>query len=227
LLAGVLAAAVIVSTVAVVVVSRKSADDDNGATGPDAPARSQVAQNAPQSVPTERDVVPDACTVVSAQLTRALVPDADKTNMRSPDTTDRHTECAWSAYGVSRSRQLTVELRAVQAASGLSAIAAAQQALETEQRADSAGKGLLPTQRVVSHRPVTGFGDEGYRVYNASKSQVLGEAIVNVRIGNVLVTVRYAGGDRQRNGDGTPLSDKSATAGATATAQQAVRTLTA
>jgi hypothetical protein len=176
--------------------------------------------NAPQSVQAERATVPDACTVVGARLASELVPNADKTNMRSPDTSDRHTECAWTGYAETRSRQLGVELRAIQAAGGLSATTAAEQSLAAERQADSAGKGLLPTQRVVARRTVTGLGDEAYAIYASDKSQALGEAILNVRLGNVLVTVHYVGGDRR-----TPLQDKRVTAGATAVVRQALRTM--
>ena len=222
--AGALAAAVIAIAVAAVIVSRHGVNDG---VLPDAADRTAAAQNSPMSLPAETGAVPDACTVVREELTNSLVPNADKTNMRSPDTTDKHTDCAWSQYGGVRSRQLTVELRAVQAAGGRSATEVARQTFQQELAADSSGKGLLPTQRVVSRRVLVDLGDEAYVTYSTDKVQGLGEAIVNVRIVNVLVTVRYAGGDVPRSGKAVPLPKQRSTDGATTAARQAVTTLAA
>jgi hypothetical protein len=223
-LAGGLAAAVIIITVAAVVLSRHRSSDS---ALPDSPQRSAAVQNSPMSLPAESGTVPDACTVVRASLANSLVPDADKTNMRSPDTTDTHTDCAWSAVGGVRSRQLTVELRAVQAGGGRSATAVARQTFEDERRADDSGKGLLPTQHVVSHRVIVDLGDEAYLTYSTDKVQGLGEAIVNVRIVNVLVTVRYAGGDVPNTGKTRPLPKERTAGSATAVARQTVTALAA
>jgi hypothetical protein len=224
-LAGGLAAAVIVITVAAVVLSRQRSGDD---LLPDGAERSAAAvQNSPMSLPAERGTVPDACTVVRAALANSLVPYADRTNMRSPDTTDTHTDCAWSAVGGLRSRQLTVELRALRAAGGRSATVMARQTFQGEQRADQSGKGLLPTQRVVSLKVIVDLGDEAYVTYNTDKVQGLGEAIVNVRIVNVLVTVRYAGGDVTRSGKGSPLRQAATMNSATTVARQAVTAVAA
>jgi hypothetical protein len=223
-LAGVLAAAVIVITVAAVVLSRHRSDDS---ALPDSPERSAAVQNSPMSLPAERGTVPDACTVVRAALAKSLVPSADRTNLRSPDTTDTHTDCAWSSVGGARSRQLTVELRAVQPVAGRSATTVARETFQNEQRADSEGKGLLPTQRVVTRKVIVDLGDEAYVTYNTDKAQGLGEAIVNVRAVNILVTVRYAGGEVSRTGRGRPLANAPTTNGATIVARQAVTALAA
>jgi hypothetical protein len=223
-LAGGLAATVIVITVAAVVLSRHRS---GGGLESDTSKRSAVVQDSPMSLPAERGAVPDACTVVRAALTNSLVPDADRTNMRSPDTTDTHTECAWSEVGGVRSRQLTVELRAVRAAGGRSATTVARQTFQGEQRADESGKGLLPTQHVVARKVIVDLGDEAYVTYNSDKSQGLGEAIINVRIVNILVTVRYAGGDVSRGGKGKPLPRARTMNGATSAARQAVTALAA
>jgi hypothetical protein len=224
-LAGVLAAAVIVITVAAVVMSRQRSDDD---LLPDAATeRSAAAQNSPLSLPVERGAVPDACTVVRAALANSLVPNADRTNLRSPDTTDTHTDCAWSAVGGQRSRQLTVELRSLRAAGGRSATVVARQTFQGEQRADESGKGLPPTQRVVARKVIVDLGDEAYVTYSSDKVQGVGEAIVNVRIVNIMVTVRYAGGDVTRAGKGRPLPQARTMDGATTVARQAVTTLAA
>jgi hypothetical protein len=224
-LAGGLAAAVIIITVAAVVVSRHRSTNSllpDGAEGSAA-----AVQNSPMSLPAERDTVPDACTVVRAALANSLVPQADRTNLRSPDTTDTHTDCAWSAVGGLRSRQLTVELRALQPAGGRSATVVARQTFQSEQRADEAGKGLLPTQHVVSRNVIVDLGDEAYVTYSSDKVQGVGEAIVNVRIVNVLVTVRYAGGDVTRIGKGRPLTQVRTMNSATTVARQAVTALAA
>jgi hypothetical protein len=223
LLAGVLAAAVIVTTVAVVVLSRNSSGET---AAPDSDGSAVAVPNSPMTVLGERPVVPDSCGVIRVSLTRALVPDADKTNMRSPDTTDQHTECAWAEYGTSRTRTLTVELRALKAAGGATATTVARQSFQSEYQADSAGKGLLATQRVVTRQVLVDLGDEAYVTYSSDKVQTLGEAIVNVRIVNVLVTVHYGGGDI-RGTKGTPLSQTAAIKGATAAARQAAATLAA
>jgi hypothetical protein len=226
-LAGGLAAAVIIITVAAVVLSRDRSGGDDGLL-PDGAERSAAAvQNSPMSLPAERGTVPDACTVVRAALASSLVPNADRTNMRSPDTTDTHTDCAWSAVGGARSRQLTVELRALHAAGGRSATVVARQTFQGEQRADQSGKGLPPTQRVVSRKVIVDLGDEAYVMYSTDKAQGLGEAIVNVRIVNVLVTVRYAGGDVTRAGKGKPLPQVGTMNSATTVARQAVTVLSA
>jgi hypothetical protein len=225
-LASGLAAAVIIITVAAVVVSRDRSND--GDLLPDGAERSAAAvQNSPMSLPAESSAVPDACTVVRAALANSLVPNADRTNMRSPDTTDTHTDCAWSAVGGPRSRQLTVELRALRAAAGRSATVVAKQTFQGEQRADQNGKGLPPSQRVVSRKVIVDLGDEAYVTYSTDNVQGLGEAIVNVRIVNVLVTVRYAGGDVTRAGKGKPLPRVGTMNSATTVARQAVTALAA
>jgi hypothetical protein len=227
ILAGVLAAAVIAVTVAVFVVSRNRSGGDGGAFPDQAGSTTATIQNSPMSLPQESGTVPDACTVVRAGLANSLVPDADKTNLRSPDTTDTHTDCAWSQYGAARSRQLSVELRAVQPAGGRSATAVARQAFQDEWRADGSGKGLLPTQHVVYRRVLVDLGDEAYVTYSSDRVQGLGEAIVNVRIVNVLVTVHYVGGDVRRSGKGVPLPQARTTSAATTVARQVATTLAA
>jgi hypothetical protein len=225
LLAVVLAAAVITTTVAAVVLTR---DDSGGSAAPDAAGPSGGVVNSPMTVVGERSVVPDACTVIRESLASELVPDADRTNLRSPDTTDRHTECAWARYGANGSRQLSVELRALQAPnSASSATVAARRTFQTEWRADSAGKGLLPTQRVVARKVIVDLGDEAYVTYSSDRVQLLGEAIVSVRVVNVLVTIHYAGGDVRGGAKGAPLPKDPAMAGATTAARQAVSALTA
>lgn len=223
-LAGGLAAAVIIITVAAVVLSRHRSNDS---LLPDQADRSAAVQNSPMSLPAERSAVPDACTVVRAALASSLVPNADRTNLRSPDTTDTHTDCAWSQVGGSRSRQLTVELRAIQAAGGRSATVVARQTFQNEQRADQSGKGLLPTQHVVARKVIVDLGDEAYVTYSSDKTQGLGEAIVNVRIVNIMVTVRYAGGDVTSAGKGKPLPQARTMSSATTVARQAVTALAA
>jgi hypothetical protein len=224
-LAGTLAAAVIVITVAVVVVSRHRSSSSSAL--PNVAERSGAVPRSPMSLPAERGAVPDACTVVRAATANALVPDADRTNLRSPDTTDRHTDCAWSAVGGARSRQLTVELRALPAAGGRSGTVVAGQTFQAEWKADGAGKGLLSTQHVVSRRVLVDLGDEAYVTYSSDKVQGLGEAIVNVRIVNILVTVRYAGGYVRSSGKGVPIAQRRTTDAARTVARQAVITLAA
>ncbi|HEX6472575.1 MAG TPA: hypothetical protein VF069_26020 [Streptosporangiaceae bacterium] len=226
-LAGALAAAVIAITVAVFVVSHNRSGDGGGVLPGEAGSTAATVQNSPMSLPQESGTVPDACTVVRAGLANSLVPDADRTNLRSPDTTDTHTDCAWSQYGATRSRQLSVELRAVQPAAGRSATAVARQTFQDEWRADGSGKGLPPTQHVVYRRVLVDLGDEAYVTFSSDRAQGLGEAIVNVRIVNVLITVHYVGGDVRRSGKGVPLPQAHTTSAAVTVARQAATTLAA
>jgi hypothetical protein len=167
-------------------------------------------ENSPVPVTAERQVVPDACELVSDRVTRALVPEADRTQSDAFTVTDSHNQCVWSRFGEQERRQLTVELRAVPRAGGGSAADAAQTTLESERKADETGRGLPADQKVTVRRSVEDVGESGYLTYSLHGLQRLGEAIVNLRSANVLVTVHYAGG----NGAEAPLPSGKAIDGA-------------
>jgi hypothetical protein len=71
------------------------------------------------------------------------------------------------------------------------------------------------------------LGDEAYVTYSSDKTQGLGEAIVNVRIVNLILTIRYAGGDVPLTGKAAPLPKGRTTSAATTVARQAVTALAA
>jgi hypothetical protein len=180
-----------------------------------------TARNSPVPVQAERQVVPDACDLVSDRVTRSLVPQADRTQSDAFTVTDSHNQCVWSRFGDQERRQLTVELRAVARTGTGSAADAAQRTLESEREADETGRGLPAGQKVTVKRDVEDAGDSGYLTYSLHGAQRFGEAIVNVRSANVLVTVHYAGG----NGAEAPLPSAKAIDGALEAARDALTAL--
>ena len=168
---------------------------------------------------TERPVVPDACLLLNDAVAGNLVPQADRNQADTFTATDAHNQCVWSRFGDRQRRQLTVELRAVAAANGRSATDVASDTLARERRADESGQGLAPGQRLTAKRTVRDVGDAAYATYSEGLGR--GEAIVNVRTVNILVTVHYAGGD----GAATPLSPARAINGAIKAAKETVGAL--
>jgi hypothetical protein len=182
------------------------------------------AESSPMSAQTgsERDFVPDACATLSAVIAARLAPGADRSEMSQTDESGRHSDCAWSLYGAPHSRQLTVELRAIDAADGMSATEAAVRTLQSEWRSDSAGSGLPAATKVEESRGVSGVGEQAYAVYTVDDG--IGGAIANARLANVLVTVHYSGGD-DRDATGRPLPSATAMDGAVSAARDVVSKL--
>ncbi|WP_147312354.1 hypothetical protein [Thermomonospora umbrina] len=145
----------------------------------------------------ERSVVPDACETVGDELAGELAPDADRTQSDSYQASDRQNQCVWGAYTGEKKRVLTVELRAVAGSGGATGADTASRTFQAERDADQSGKSLLDGQELDDKRTVPDLGDEAYAVYWVDSAQNSGEAIVNVRQGNVLITVHYGGS----NGD--------------------------
>ncbi|MCW2946974.1 MAG: hypothetical protein JWR24_3691 [Actinoallomurus sp.] len=172
----------------------------------------------------ERDAVPDACETLSAGIADTLAPGADRSEMSHATQSDQHSECAWSLYGSTRSRQLTVELRVIGAQNGTSATDLAIRTLRGEWQSDREGKDLADTAKVRDSRGVTGVGEEAYVVYTVDGNDEIGEAVANARLANVLVTVHYSGGDN-RDTSGSPLSSGAATDGALSAARDIVSKL--
>jgi hypothetical protein len=216
-MAGAAVGAVVCGTAVVVVLSRGAAPGpETGLT-----SRGMSAESSPMPVRTERQTVPDACGLVTDQIARELVPDADRTQADTFAATDAHNQCVWSKFGDTQRRQLTVELRAIRATGNRSADDAASATLRSEKTADEAGKGLPEGQRVSVKRTVDDVGEEGYLTYSVQSAQRFGEAIVNVRAVNVLITVHYGGGD----GSTVPLSSKEAIDGALRAAKETISAL--
>ncbi|MEV5825610.1 hypothetical protein AB0L25_08535 [Spirillospora sp. NPDC052242] len=137
--------------------------------------------------------VPDSCTIVDSDLIGRLAPDAERNEADNYQGNDRQTQCVWGVYTGDQKRQLTVELRAIEAAGGQSATATAQRTYASEQKVDEAGEALLEGQELTDKRRLDGVGDEGYVVYSVDDQHGTGEAIANVRFVNVLVTIHYGG----------------------------------
>ncbi|HEX2313802.1 MAG TPA: hypothetical protein VHJ17_08720 [Thermomonospora sp.] len=192
-----------------------------GSGGTDDLANSGAASDTGGSVPAgERTVVPDACQTVSDDLAGELAPDADRTPSDTYQASDRQNQCVWGAYTGKRKRVLTVELRAIAGSGGVPAADVASRTFRSEREADESGKALLTGQEVTDKRTVEGLGDEAYGVYALDDQQNSGEATVNVRAGNVLVTVHYSGTDGDEE-----LTADAALDGAVAAAKEAVTAL--
>ncbi|RAY15107.1 hypothetical protein DPM19_10275 [Actinomadura craniellae] len=163
----------------------------------------------------DRVVVPDTCTLISDDLSDRLVPGGDRTQGDAYQGGDSQNQCVWSNYTATKRRQLTVELRIVDGGA-----TTAGQRFQTERQADESGKSLLDGQRVAARKAVDGVGDEGYAVYIVDEGRDNGEAIVNVRVRNVLVTIHFSGGGGKK-----PIGEGTAFDGALDALQEAVKGL--
>ncbi|WP_339155466.1 hypothetical protein [Actinomadura luteofluorescens] len=170
---------------------------------------SGATDNAP-AAKGERTAVPDSCTIVGDDLIGRLAPESERTDADNYQGDDQQNQCVWGAYAGEKRRQLTIELRAIAAGAAASPTDAARKTFATERTADESGKALLAGQKLTDKIRLAGVGDEGYIVYSVDDNQGSGEAVGNVRVANVLVTVHYSGSDK-----GDPLSSDAATGGAT------------
>ncbi|GAA2450460.1 hypothetical protein GCM10010191_80500 [Actinomadura vinacea] len=182
---------------------------------------SGATENAPMAK-AERSLVPDACELLDKKIADRLAPNADRTQADNYQSSDRQNQCVWGAYTGDRKRQLTVELRALEGAQGQTPTDTARGTFETERKADESGKALLAGQRLTDKAPLEGVGNDGYVVYSVDEGQGSGEAIANVRVLNVLVTIHYSGGN-----DGKPLGADGTMNGATEAAKSVVEALNA
>ncbi|MEV0664570.1 hypothetical protein ACIBI3_26295 [Actinomadura luteofluorescens] len=180
---------------------------------------SGATDNAPASKG-ERTAVPDSCTIVGDDLIGRLAPESERTEADNYQGDDQQNQCVWGAYAGERRRQLTIELRAIAAGAAASPTDTARKTFATERTADESGKALLAGQKLTDKIRLTGVGDEGYIVYSVDDNQGSGEAVGNVRVANVLVTVHYSGSDK-----GDPLSSDAATGGATEVTKAVVTAL--
>ncbi|QKW39236.1 hypothetical protein HUT06_38730 [Actinomadura sp. NAK00032] len=182
-----------------------------------------VGSGATESSPTakgERGVVPDACTIVAQDLVDRLAPGSERTQADNYQSNERQNQCVWGAYAGDTKRQLTVELRAIAGDASQTPTDAADKTLVSERTADESGKALLPGQKLTDKTRTKDVGDDGYIVYSVDEGQGSGEAVGNVRLANVLITIHYAGSD-----DGDPLSSEAATGGATEVAKAVIQAL--
>ncbi|QKG24893.1 hypothetical protein [Actinomadura verrucosospora] len=168
----------------------------------------------------ERSEVPDSCSVVGADLINRLAPGAEQNPADNYQNNEQQNGCVWGAYAGDDKRQLTVELRAIAGTSDQTPTAVAQSTIASERGADESGKSLLGGQKLTEKSDLKGVGDEGYLVYSVDKGQGSGEAITNVRLANVLITIHYSGSD-----SGDPLSSKDAGDGATEAAKTVLQAL--
>jgi hypothetical protein len=178
------------------------------------PAPARAAENSPMDSPqgSERDVVPSACDTLTPSVADRLAPGADR-SATVANQSDQHSECSWSLYGSARSRQLNLELRVIGGDAGVSATSVATRTFADEWRSDRAGKDLADSATVRDSRGVSGVGEQAYVVYTVDPADGIGEAVANVRLANVMITVHYSGGD-QLDTKGVPLSSGAATDGA-------------
>jgi hypothetical protein len=182
-----------------------------------------VGSGAADSSPTasgERTEVPDSCSVVGGDLINRLAPGAEQNPADNYQNNEQQNGCVWGAYAGDNKRQLTVELRAIAGTASQTPTAVAQSTIASERSADESGKSLLAGQELTEKSALQGVGDEGYLVYSVDKGQGSGEAITNVRLANVLVTIHYSGSD-----GGDPLSSKDAGDGATEAAKTVLQAL--
>ncbi|MGP4024726.1 hypothetical protein [Actinomadura sp. 3N407] len=168
----------------------------------------------------ERSAVPDSCTIVGQALIDRLAPNSERNEADNYQSSDRQNQCVWGAYAGDEKRQLTVELRAIAAEGGQTATDTAGATFSSERAADESGKALLPGQELTEKIRLDDVGDDGYVVYSVDDGQGSGEAIGNVRLGNVLITIHYSGSN-----DGDPLSSDDATNGATEVARAVIQAL--
>ncbi|NKZ07134.1 hypothetical protein [Actinomadura latina] len=182
-----------------------------------------VGSGAAESSPTakgERSVVPDSCTIVGQDLIDRLAPGSERTQADSYQSSERQNQCVWGAYAGDTKRQLTVELRAIAGNADQTPTDAATRTFTSERTADESGKALLPDQKLTEKLRLENVGDDGYIVYSVDDKQGAGEAVGNVRLANILVTIHYSGSN-----DGDPLSSKSANGGATDVAKAVIQAL--
>ncbi|MEU5989725.1 hypothetical protein ABZ806_12195 [Spirillospora sp. NPDC047418] len=182
-----------------------------------------VGSGAAESSPTakgERALVPDSCTIVAQALVDRLAPGSERTQADNYQSNERQNQCVWGAYAGETKRQLTVELRAIAGSSTETPTDTATATFTSERTADESGKALLPGQKLTDKIRLKDVGDDGYIVYSVDGKQGAGEAVGNVRLVNVLITIHYSGSD-----DGDPLSSKAATDGTTEVAKAVVEVL--
>jgi hypothetical protein len=137
------------------------------------------------------DVVVDACDAGVAVAAK-LVPGGDQISNEA-GSSDTESSCQWGKYEQARPRALTITIRSIQ---GGDPVALAKRQYNDEWAADRAGKSLLPGQTLRDKDTVPNLGEQAYALYFTQSD--VAEAVVNVQISNVLITVHYGGSDGRK-----------------------------
>src|SRR4051794_26772466 len=155
-----------------------------------APAAQQSPSDAKVGAPSPQvslvDVVVDACDAGDA-IAPKLVPGGEQ-NSNEAGSSDTESSCQWGKYEQARPRALTITIRSIQ---GSDPVGLAKSQYGQEWVADRAGKGLSPNQTLRDKDTVPNLGEQAYAIYFSQSD--IAEAIVNVQISNVLITVHYGG----------------------------------
>ncbi|ROO91258.1 hypothetical protein EDD29_9011 [Actinocorallia herbida] len=158
---------------------------------------------------------PDACSVL-ADAPEKLVPGGEPTPASATDT-DTSVRCTWGDVGLGDDpRELSLELRSVP---GADPVADAEGMFTEEHESDKSGDNLLPSQRLRDFDDLDEVGDQAYVLYFTETA--FSQAVVNARVGNVLVTVSYGGS----KDDDTPLDQGDCVDGATEAATKAIEAI--
>ncbi|WP_344823882.1 hypothetical protein [Actinocorallia longicatena] len=164
----------------------------------------QKAEASPSFTPFE--VVPDACDMLESSLTGRLVP-GSKEGVPPATSADDESRCSWGDFGARDPRELSVELR------GSGSVEDSKNQFNDEWNSDRTGDTLISGQKLKYSKEVGGLGEAAYALYIVGGDAASG--VINARVGNVLITIRYAG----RAGEETPLSQSKALSGATEAAK--------
>ncbi|WP_460365027.1 hypothetical protein [Actinocorallia lasiicapitis] len=132
------------------------------------------------------EVVPNACAMLKGDFTQRLVP-GGKPAPPVAIADDLESKCAWGDYG-DDPRILTVDLRGFD---GATSIAQAKTRYLAEWQDDRTGKSAGQREKLRFSAELPGLGENAYTLYYTGDGQ--GAGVVNARVGNVLITVRYAG----------------------------------
>ncbi|GAA2725309.1 hypothetical protein [Actinocorallia aurantiaca] len=182
------------------------------------PARSQQsAASQPRTTFTPFDVVPSSCDLVKGETASRLVPQSTA-RLHEGTETDEYSKCSWGDLEASDPRELALEVRGI---SGDAPIKQATTMFQEEAEADKGGEGLLSGQKLKRVQEVKGVGDRAYELFIVDRFQ--GQGIVNVQVGNVLITVSYGGSVK----DDTPLGEGTCLEGAREVAKVAAEAVRA
>jgi hypothetical protein len=132
--------------------------------------------------------VVDACDAGVAVAAK-LVPGGDQIS-NDAASTDTDSSCQWGKYEQTKPLQMTINIRSIQ---GANPVELAKSQYAQEWAADKAGKSLSPGQRLRDKDTVPNLGEQAYALYFTQSD--IAEAIVNVQISNVIITVHYGGAE--------------------------------
>jgi hypothetical protein len=133
------------------------------------------------------DVVVDACDAGVAVAAK-LVPGGLQAS-NEVTSIDAESSCQWGKYEQAKPRALTINIRSIQ---GANPVELARTEFTKEWTDDKAGKSLSPGQQLRDKDSIPDLGEQAYALYFTQAD--IAEAIVNVQISNVIITVHYGGG---------------------------------